>query len=232
MKKIRNTFMLIMMGATFIVSPSVFSQQAPDPAVITAIKNYDAAWNEGNFETRLGFLQAAFADDFSYMAPNIVQWGITINTTQSFNGFMQGFHNAIAQAGLAAPVTMVTTEIEFYEYTPNGRSVFRYDWLQKTADGAVVLGAGTEFGTTNEQGKIDSLIGFFGDLTTACGAEKWHPRVAYTQGNQVAYLGKKWEARWWTRAVPGTEQGPYPAWEEKGECIEDLQLRLLGDRAN
>jgi chitin-binding protein len=48
-----------------------------------------------------------------------------------------------------------------------------------------------------------------------CPAPVWDPSGTYLQGNQVAYGGHTWTAKWWTR---GDTPGTAAVWDDNGPC--------------
>jgi chitinase len=52
---------------------------------------------------------------------------------------------------------------------------------------------------------------------TGCNVPAYNPNSIYTNGQQVSYNGRKWQARWWTQGeAPST--GGSGVWQDLGPC--------------
>lgn len=110
---------------------------------------YVGSWNEGDEDARRVLLERAWADDGVYTDPTAEVKGrdALVEHTGNFvkNPEMKGF------------------SMERVSGIDAHHNVLRFNWALKDASGKVVM-AGVDFGVLGDDGRLESITGFFGPM--------------------------------------------------------------------
>ena len=111
----------------------------------SAAASYQAAWGETDEDARRKLLTEAWAEDAVYLDPSGRADGREA-LVQHIAGFQQMFAGHTMEA---------TTDTDAHD------GYLRFGWHLLDADGNEVL-EGVDFGTYGDDGKLTSIVGFFG----------------------------------------------------------------------
>lgn len=109
----------------------------------TKWNSYSASWSMPEAE-RLERLAEVASPDVTYTDPHISLAGIA-----AFSDYMAGFQESAPGAGFAI--------VEAFEH--HQRSLSRWNMIDQTG---AVIGTGISFAEVSEDGKFESITGFFG----------------------------------------------------------------------
>lgn len=115
--------------------------------VTEIVKTYCAAWSETDMEARAALLETAWADDGVYEDP----MGRADGRTALIK------HIGAVQSQFPGAVIEPTSGVDHHN------SVLRFNWHMRMPDGSVGV-AGVDFGTLAEDGRLQSITGFFGPV--------------------------------------------------------------------
>ena len=110
-----------------------------------AVASYQAAWGEADEDARRKLLSEAWAEDGLYLDPSGRADGCEA-LVQHIGGFQQIFAGHAIEA---------TTDVDAHD------GYLRFGWRMLDADGNEIL-EGVDFGTYGDDGKLTSIVGFFG----------------------------------------------------------------------
>lgn len=114
-----------------------------------AVASYQAAWGEPDADARRQLLTAAWAEDAIYLDPSARVEGREA-LVQHIAGFRETFPGHAIEP---------TTDLDAHA------GYLRFGWRMVDADGNEIL-EGVDFGTYAEDGKLTSIVGFFGPWPT------------------------------------------------------------------
>ncbi len=114
------------------------------------IDAYGAAWLEEDPVKRLGLLQTAWSEDGVYQDP-----GADVAGRQALSDHIGGFHKKTPGERI-----VITGGVDCH----HGK--LRFTWKMVTAAGATAV-EGMDFGTLADDGRLASIVGFFGPPAAA-----------------------------------------------------------------
>jgi len=122
-------------------------EKAETPEAI--IDAYVAAWNEADEGARRAFLERAWSDDGVYSDP-----GAKVEGRDALLKHTGNFQNNPDMKGFS---------LERVSGVDVHHNVLRFDWALKSPDDKVVM-AGVDYGVLADDGRLDSITGFFGPI--------------------------------------------------------------------
>ncbi len=114
------------------------------------IDAYGAAWREEDPAARLKHLETAWSEDGVYQDP-----GADVAGRQALSDHIGGFHAKRPGARI-----VITSGVDSH----HGK--LRFTWKMVTAAGATAV-EGVDFGTLADDGRLASIVGFFGPPAAA-----------------------------------------------------------------
>jgi hypothetical protein len=115
-----------------------------------AVDRYFQAWNAGDRDVRTAAVEGACAMDVVYTDPKA-----DVKGHQAFSDMIEAVQAQIAQQH-ATFTFLRTSAVDEH----HGR--LRFNWALTGHDAAVVL-AGVDFGQLSDDGRLQSIVGFFGE---------------------------------------------------------------------
>jgi len=144
---------LIVLLSLALISERVWAQQKLDERAQAAIDEtiavYSAAWGEADAAKRRQMLQRVWAPDGTYMDPISQLKGVDA-LVERINGFRSKL-----PGGQIVPWSRVDVH----------HNVLRFAWRLVGPDGAI-LNEGMDFATLAPDGRLQSVVGFFGPVRT------------------------------------------------------------------
>jgi hypothetical protein len=114
--------------------------------VVASVLHYVAAWNDPNVATRLQILDRCWAEDASYVDPNVELRGRTALCE----------HISKVHSGRPGARIEMMSGVDLHH------NVVRFLWRLVHADGSFG-DTSIDFGEVNASGKLTRIVGFFGD---------------------------------------------------------------------
>lgn len=115
-----------------------------------AVDNYFQAWNARDLNVRAAALERAFATDVVYTDPKA-----DVTGHQALSDMMDAVQTQVAKQH-ATFAFLRTSAVDEH----HGR--LRFNWALKGHDAAIVL-AGVDFVQLSDDGRLESIVGFFGE---------------------------------------------------------------------
>lgn len=185
------------------------------------VQGYMNTWSIEQEGERLAAIIAHTSSEMVYTDPTTFEAKVDVKGHQSLNNWIGAFHTNMKNYGLWPLAVHLDSNIDV-QGVEGDKRMFRFNWRITAFDGAVVIADGVDFGTANEEGKVTSIHGFFGDLVPICQAESWDKEATYIANDLVNYNDFIWRAKWWTRQEPGTGTPAVQEWEKLSACTNEL----------
>jgi hypothetical protein len=134
-------------SAAWQMQPANAAEAALSP--VEAVDAYTRAWGVADETARHALLEKAWADDGRYCDPSGEAVG-----RDALVAHIGGFLKNPAMKGFA---------LERVSGVDVHHNVLRFDWVLKNAEGNVVM-EGVDYGVIAEDGRLQSITGFFGPI--------------------------------------------------------------------
>jgi hypothetical protein len=135
-------------AAVFGLHSVVRAAEEP-PSVDAVVDAYTSAWNEPDVDARRALLEKGWADDGRYSDPSA-----DVTGRDALIEHISGFLSNPSMKGFSLSRT---SAVDSHHH------VLRFGWVLKNAEGAVVM-EGIDFGVLDDDGRLQSITGFFGPM--------------------------------------------------------------------